>query len=170
MTSHGSAKSEPYNKAMKSDVELGGSNDRCRFWHQPFQIRPSRRRYSTPLIADPLGVSALIDDMQSLLDPNFLQLTIPMLAAVVAWYANERRKRAWEEYERKEQNYIALLRASRGFYIDTQDTAKKAEFLDQVNLCWLYCPDGVNSQGICVPRHCQDGCERDTCRPRGGVR
>jgi hypothetical protein len=36
-----------------------------------------------------------------------------------------------------------LLRASRGFHTNAQDTAKKATFLEQVDLCWLYCTDEV---------------------------
>jgi hypothetical protein len=67
------------------------------------------------------------------------------LAGVVAWFANERRKRAWEEYQRKEENYKALVRASRGFYVATQETQKKTAFLEQVDLCWLYCSDDVIS-------------------------
>lgn len=74
---------------------------------------------------------------------RLFEVTIPLIAAVVAWFMNERRKRAWEEYQRKEENYKALLRTSRGFYENAQDTAKKATFLEQVDLCWLYCTDDV---------------------------
>jgi len=74
---------------------------------------------------------------------EILQVTLPLITAVIAWFANEWRKRAWEQYQRKEENYKALLRASRGFYTNAQDTAKKATFLEQVDLCWLYCTDEV---------------------------
>jgi Pyruvate/2-oxoacid:ferredoxin oxidoreductase delta subunit len=80
--------------------------------------------------------------MNELSTLRVLELAIPLLAAVVAWFVNESRKRAWDEYERKETNYKALLSASRGFYA-AQDTKKKADFLEQVDLCWLYCPDEV---------------------------
>ena len=81
--------------------------------------------------------------IQALLEPEFLRWAIPLIGTVVAWFANERRKRAWEEYQRKEENYKALLAASRGFYLNAQDTAKKSDFLQQVDLCWLYCTDEV---------------------------
>jgi hypothetical protein len=61
----------------------------------------------------------------------------------VAWFVNESGKRAWEEYQRKETNYRALLSASRGFFVNAQDTKRKADFLEQVELCWLYCSDEV---------------------------
>lgn len=68
---------------------------------------------------------------------------IPLLAAVIAWFANEWRKRAWEEYQRKEENYKVLLRASRGFYVNAEDVTKKTAFLEQVDICWLDCADEV---------------------------
>ncbi len=55
--------------------------------------------------------------MQELLSFRVLELSIPLLVAVVAWFVNERRKRAWDEYQRKEANYKGLLGASRGFYV-----------------------------------------------------
>ena len=70
-------------------------------------------------------------------------ILIPLLSAVVAWYANERSKRAWEEYVRKEQHYSALLRSLKGFYQASADKELREEFLLQLNLCWLYCPDEV---------------------------
>ena len=81
--------------------------------------------------------------MNELLTSRILELSIPLLAAVVAWFVNEWRKRAWDEYQRKEANYKGLLSASRGFYVNAQDTQKKAAFLEQVDLCWLYCTDEV---------------------------
>jgi hypothetical protein len=33
------------------------------FWHQPFQAQPSRWRFSTPLIADPLGGKLTLNDL-----------------------------------------------------------------------------------------------------------
>ena len=75
---------------------------------------------------------------------TFLELTVfPLLAAVIAWFFNERQKRRWEEYQRKEENYKALLRASRGFYDGLQDAGKKTEFLEQLDICWLYCSDDM---------------------------
>jgi len=80
------------------------------------------------------------------LSPESVKLTIALLAlaaTVVTWLFNERRKRAWEEYVRKEDNYKKLLSVLRGFYVTTQDKALKQDFIDQLNQCWLYCPDDV---------------------------
>jgi len=77
------------------------------------------------------------------MDLGFWKITVPILIAVLAWYLNERAKRKWEEYGRKEDRYKELLRTLKGFYVTTQDTKLKEEFLHQVNLCWLYTPDEV---------------------------
>ncbi|MBA3834058.1 MAG: hypothetical protein H0X34_19640 [Chthoniobacterales bacterium] len=79
---------------------------------------------------------------------DFWKFTVPLLGAVIAWFANERSKRLAEQYERKEANYRELLRTLRGFYAGAQDADRlKSEFLDQLNLCWLYCPDDVIKKG-----------------------
>lgn len=65
------------------------------------------------------------------------------MVGLIAWLVNEWRNRAWEEYQRKEEHYKALLTTSRGFYANAQITEKKAAFLEQVDLCWLYCTDEV---------------------------
>ena len=72
-----------------------------------------------------------------------LGVWVPLLSAVVAWYANERSKRSWEEYSRKEERYSALLRALPGFFTASGNKEQRDEFLQQVNQCWLYCPDQV---------------------------
>lgn len=75
--------------------------------------------------------------------PDFLKIAFPALAAIVAWYFNERSKPLWEQFKRKEESYRELLRCLRGFYVTTQDKQLKEQFLHQVNLCWLYAPDAV---------------------------
>jgi Pyruvate/2-oxoacid:ferredoxin oxidoreductase delta subunit len=72
-----------------------------------------------------------------------LKLSVPIIAVVVAWAVNEHSKRKWEEYTRKEANYKALLEALKGFYVETANREQKEAFLDQLKLCWLYCPDEV---------------------------
>jgi Pyruvate/2-oxoacid:ferredoxin oxidoreductase delta subunit len=72
-----------------------------------------------------------------------LSLTVPLVAATIAWFANERQKRRAEEYARKEDSYRALVRASRGYYVGAENREQKNLFLEQVDLCWLYCPDEV---------------------------
>ena len=78
-----------------------------------------------------------------LLSADFLKFMVPLSGGAVAWFINERRKRSWDEYQRKEQSYRELLRTFRGFYVETSDASLRAEFLHQVNVCWLYCPDDV---------------------------
>jgi hypothetical protein len=74
---------------------------------------------------------------------EFWKFVIPLLGAVLAWFLNEWRKRLWEQYVRKEDQYKQLVRCLRGFYADTGNKELRAEFLDQLNICWLYCPDDV---------------------------
>jgi len=79
-------------------------------------------------------------------DIDFWKFTLPLLGAVAAWFINERRKRAWAEYERKEQNYRELIKALKGFYDSHSISERKVlknQFIDQLNLCWLYSPDIV---------------------------
>ena len=75
--------------------------------------------------------------------PEFWKIALPALAAIVAWFFNERSKLAWEQYKRKEENYKELLRCLKGFYVATQDRELKNQFLHQLNLLWLYAPDHV---------------------------
>ncbi len=84
--------------------------------------------------------------MQEFLSADFLKFFIPLATGVIGWLVIEWRRRSWEQYQRKEDRYRELLQTSRGFYVSTQDTELKSAFLDQVNLCWLYCPDEVISR------------------------
>jgi hypothetical protein len=77
---------------------------------------------------------------------DFLKFFLPLAGAALAWFLNERRKRSAEEYERKEKKYSALIDALQGFYVATQPSKAqelKAQFLGELNKCWLYCPDDV---------------------------
>jgi len=85
--------------------------------------------------------------MESLLSFDVLKFLIPFGFGVFAWLGNEQWKRAWEEYQRKEQHYTELLRALKGFYVESNDTSLRQEFVTQLNLCWLYCPDDVIRSG-----------------------
>jgi len=70
-------------------------------------------------------------------------VVIALLAGFKTLFINERNKRSEQEYKRKEERYIELVNSSRGFYVDAFDKEKRVNFLHQVNLCWLYCPDEV---------------------------
>ena len=76
------------------------------------------------------------------------KFVVPLLGAVIAWYVNEWRKRIADQYQRKEANYKELIRSLRGFYDGVHESDKlKLEFLNQLNLSWLYCPDNVIKKG-----------------------
>lgn len=81
--------------------------------------------------------------MELLTASDFWKIAIPAFAAIVAWFFNERSKLTWEQYKRKEENYKELLRCIRGFYVSTQDSEIKSQFVQQSNLLWLYAPDHV---------------------------
>lgn len=79
-----------------------------------------------------------------------VNILIPVIGAVIAfvsglvtWYLNERSKRIYEEYKRKEEKYLGLIRSLRGFYVDSFNKELRTEFLNQLNSCWMYCPDEV---------------------------
>lgn len=81
---------------------------------------------------------------------NFWTITLPLIAASVAWIFNEWRKRVCENYQRKEQRYIRLFELIKAFYKNAPEVYGKEktlemrqEFLTQINLCWLYCPDEI---------------------------
>jgi hypothetical protein len=59
---------------------------------------------------------------------KFLLSVAVAISAVIAWFVNEKRKRAWEEYQRKEARYQGLLQAMRGFYAEINDKEKKDQF------------------------------------------
>jgi hypothetical protein len=79
---------------------------------------------------------------------DFWKFSAPLFGAVIAWYVNEWRKRASEQYQRKEESYKELLRCLKGFYIGVRNSDElKSEFLNQLNRCWLYCPDDLIKKG-----------------------
>jgi len=80
----------------------------------------------------------------AIVENNLLIVTlITILAGFVTWYLNEQSKRIYEEYRHKEERYSELIRSLRGFYNQTRNEELIREFLDQLNLCWMYCPDEV---------------------------
>lgn len=82
---------------------------------------------------------------QSTID-TFIQVggvVLTVIAGFVTLFLNERSKRSEEEYKRKEERYIELVTALRGFYVESFYKEMRENFLRQLNLCWLYCPDDV---------------------------
>ena len=43
----------------------------------------------------------------------------------------------------KRKKYFKLISAIKGFYDSSLDKELRDEFLNQLNLCWMYCPDEV---------------------------
>ncbi len=68
---------------------------------------------------------------------------LTLIGGFVTWYLNEQSKRIYEEYKRKEERYSELIRSLRGFYVDSFSKELTEQFLNQLNLCWMYCPDEV---------------------------
>jgi hypothetical protein len=88
--------------------------------------------------------------MSILTDIDFWKFVVPLAGAILVWFFNERRKRAWEEYEKKEKNYQDLIKSLKGFYTTWPEAERKNlknQFIDQLNLCWLYSPDEVIQAG-----------------------
>ncbi|HRK76954.1 MAG TPA: hypothetical protein PLQ95_00310 [Thiobacillus sp.] len=81
--------------------------------------------------------------MTEFLSADFLKVFVPLLGAVAAWFLNERRRRAWEEYLRKEERYRELLRTLTGFYSYASDSEVRRQFLEEYKQCFLYCSDEV---------------------------
>lgn len=81
--------------------------------------------------------------MQEFVSADFLKFFLPLIGGVIAWFMNERRRRAWEEYLRKEERYRELLRTLSGFYTHASDPDVRRQFLEEYKRCWLYCSDDV---------------------------
>jgi hypothetical protein len=92
--------------------------------------------------------------MEQFLSIGFLKFFLPLLGAIFAWFWtifawfwNEQWKRAADEYVRKEKQYEALVDSLAGFYKRAtelpEDRELKGRFLQELNKCWLYCPDEV---------------------------
>ena len=66
-----------------------------------------------------------------------------ILGALVAWLLNQRAKWKWERHIRKEERYVRFLDSITGFYVDSASAPSRTEFLRQLRLAWLSCPDEV---------------------------
>jgi len=68
---------------------------------------------------------------------------ITVIAGFITWGLNEKSKRIQESYKRKEERYAELIKSIKGFYVNSDSPSLKGNFLQQVDLCWMYCPDDV---------------------------
>ena len=69
-----------------------------------------------------------------------LPLVIP---PVLAWFFNERSKRASSERLAKEKKYEEFILNIDGFTVSGQDPEKKRKCIEMLRLCWLYSNDRV---------------------------
>ena len=81
--------------------------------------------------------------MHEYLSADFLKFFIPLVGAVLAWFLNERRRRTWEEYLRKEDRYRELLKSLSGFYAHSANADYRNDFYEEYKKCWMYCDDDV---------------------------
>jgi hypothetical protein len=71
-----------------------------------------------------------------------LILLFTALGYIFFWFLNEWSKRSDRENRRKEERYKKLINGLSG-YVEPGDTKLQNEFKNELNLCWLYCPDDV---------------------------
>lgn len=75
---------------------------------------------------------------------EWVSIAGPLFVGVIAWSANEWRKRATEDRARREERYRLLIQHSRGFYVGGNQL-EITKFLEDVSVSWLYCSDSVIS-------------------------
>ena len=70
-------------------------------------------------------------------------VVVSIIGSVGVWWLNERSKRRHEDYKRREERYSRPLSNLSGFYEGMESRKLKQKFLNELNLCWLYCSDDV---------------------------
>ncbi len=83
----------------------------------------------------------IITDVIKIAVATFFSLIRPTFAG----WLNERSKRVQSAYLRKEEKYIQLIKSLEGFYESSRNRDLINQFLLELKLCWLYCPDDVIS-------------------------
>jgi hypothetical protein len=102
----------------------------------------------------PLVLNATLNQSSQILWKDWLPPIAIIIAAIISaaiaawtWKKNEESKRVFEDYKRKEKMYTGLINSLRGFYKQPEtgsaDPEKVGEFIKQLSLCWMYCPDDV---------------------------
>ena len=61
---------------------------------------------------------------------EIISLIGAFVISLITWSLNERSKRIYEEYKRKEEKYSKLIRALRGFYTSSFNKELRDEFLN----------------------------------------
>lgn len=95
---------------------------------------------------------------------NYIPLIVALVSfggGLITWYLNEKSKRRYERYKRKEEHYAELILSIDGFYAGFESQELKSTFIHQVNLCWLYCPDDVITKLYAFLRSVENGTDDD---------
>ena len=77
--------------------------------------------------------------------PAWVPVVVVLLSvagSLFTWHNNAAAERAHQDYVRREQRYAALVSSLQGFHV-AGSSEDRAKFLEQLNLCWLYCSDPV---------------------------
>ena len=74
---------------------------------------------------------------------SFIIGILPFVGIVLVWFLNEIFKRREERRKKQEERYVSFLESLVGFSAYTHDSKAKSEFINQLNLAWLYCPDHI---------------------------
>lgn len=88
-----------------------------------------------------------------ILASSIIAAAVSATVTVIVWFLTERYKRNQEQYVRKLESYKGLIKSIPGFYVGfaTEDKGASksmiANFIDELNQCWLYCPDDVIHKG-----------------------
>jgi hypothetical protein len=87
--------------------------------------------------------------LQSLPVMRKFEAWAPIIAALIVtiggWFAYSRTAadaRAQTDYQRREQRYANLVSSTRGFH-SGGSPEDKTRFLNELDLCWLYCDDAA---------------------------
>jgi len=80
----------------------------------------------------------------------FLLAFLSILGSVFIWYLNEKSKRKLNIQKQKEERYKKMVICIKAFTTGSPETTLRQEFIDQLNLSWVYCPDEVVKKGTFI--------------------
>jgi hypothetical protein len=75
---------------------------------------------------------------------------LTILGSVLIWYLNEKSKRELNIQKQKEERYKKMVICIKAFTTGSPDVTLRQEFIDQLNLSWVYCPDEVVKKGTYI--------------------
>ena len=78
---------------------------------------------------------------------SLLSIVAPLVWAICAWHKNERKKQDWERHKRKEERYIAFIKSMRGFTTQAKNKELREQFVQELGIAWLHCPDSTIKLG-----------------------